>query len=358
MQAMLPDIEEVLLKPGDSVRFADRDDLLETLPLLRRRIPGRLEGRTKDHREHYVILAYLRYLAGGEEALLPLPVTLEKSPEGRDPPDFTLVWPGGRRETFELTDGSTEEYQKRLTQADRSGDRDVFSPEGVRMDTSDADAARYWADIVFSAFLKKAQGLEVGRYDVDHLLIYDLTGVGLLLPLQEGVPPLREKIQSWYAREQPVHGFRRISVLRDTALLLDVTGVGRLLQGESPRFQLYMVQARDEEDLNRRLREIDRYCRDHSIRHLKLFGSVLGNREEAAEDDADPDLFFRADSDLDLLVEFEPETEVTLFDMARMERELGELIGFKVDLRTAGDLSRYFRQEVLDRAKEIHGQRA
>jgi predicted nucleotidyltransferase len=42
---------------------------------------------------------------------------------------------------------------------------------------------------------------------------------------------------------------------------------------------------------------------------------------------------FGPESDLDLLVEFELGTEVTLFDMVRMERELGELIGMPVDLR-------------------------
>lgn len=354
---MVPDIEEVLLKRGDSVSFEDRDDLLEKLHRLRRPIPGRSGGRTKDHREHYVMVGYLQFLSGGEEELLPLPVTLEKSP--RDPPDFALVWPGGRRETFELTDGSTKEYQARLTQADRQGDRSLILPEGVDIDTSDADAAVFWSEIIFEAFLEKARGLEKGRFEVDHLLVYDLTGVGLLIPLEEGLRPLRDRIQSWYARERPAYHFSKISVLRDTALLLDVTGEGPLLlQAESPYYQLFKIRARDEEDLKRRLREIDRYCRDHSIRHLKLFGSVLGDREVASEEAADPEHSFRDDSDLDLLVEFEPGTEVTLFDMARMERELGELIGFKVDLRTAGDLSRYFRHMVLDQAKELHAQRA
>lgn len=346
---MLPDIEQVLLRPGDSVRFADRDDLLEKLHRLRRPIPGRDEGRNRDHREHYVMLGYLQFLSGGEEELLRLPVTLEKSP--RDPHDFTLVWPRGKQETFELTDGSTQEYQERLTQAARSGDGSLFFPHG-------SEAETYWADIVFEAFLKKESGLIEGRYSIDHLLIYDLTGVGLLLPFEEGMRPLRERIQSWYEVEQPEHRYSRISVLRDSGLLLDVTGERPLLlQAESPYHQLFKIRARDEEDLKRRLREIDRYCRDHSIRHLKLFGSVLGDREVVSEEAADPDRFFREDSDLDLLVEFEPGTEVTLFDMARMERELGELIGFKVDLRTAGDLSRYFRQEVLDQAKELHAQR-
>jgi predicted nucleotidyltransferase len=65
-----------------------------------------------------------------------------------------------------------------------------------------------------------------------------------------------------------------------------------------------------------------KYCRERGIRRLAVFGSAL-------RDD------FRADSDIDLLVEFEPDHIPTLFDIAAMERELSDLLGGrKVDLRT------------------------
>lgn len=283
------------------------------------------------------MLRYLRFVAG--EDLLPLPMTLRKPSAGQNPPGFVLEWPGGRQETFELTDGSTQEYQRRLAAASRTEDHLVLP---IDINTSEKEAAQLWAEILFSAFLQKAEGLRRGRFDLDHLLIYDLTGLGLLLPLERGAPILRQKVQEWHVREAPVNRFGRISILRDLALLLDLEGEGKILRRESPYFQLPVVRAHDEEDLRRRLREIDRYCRRNSIRHLKLFGSVLGDRGDD----------FRENSDLDLLVEFEPGTRITLLDMARMERELGQLIGFKVDLRTAGDLSRYFRHEVLQEAVE------
>jgi predicted nucleotidyltransferase len=336
------EIDKVLLKPGQSVLFEDRDHLLEVLDRLDQRVPARHEGRSRDHREHFCILRYLRFVAG--EGLLPLPVTLRKPPEGQDPPDFVLEWPDGRQETFELTDGSTQEYQRRLAAASRTEDRLVLP---VDINTPEKEAAQLWAEILFSAFLQKAEGLRHGRFDLDHLLIYDLTGLGLLVPLERGIPILRQKVQEWYVREAPVNRFGRISILRDLALLLDLGNGGRILRRESPYFQLPVIRAHDEEDLRRRLREIDRYCRQNSIRHLKAFGSILGDRIDD----------FREDSDLDLLVEFEPGTRVTLLDMARMERELGELIGFKVDLRTAGDLSRYFRHEVLQEAVELRAAR-
>jgi len=284
------------------------------------------------------MVRYLLFLAS--EGLLPLPLTLRKATEGQDPPDFVFEWKDGARETFELTDGSTQEYQKALSAASGVHD-DLVLP--VDINIPEKEAAQSWAEILFAAFLQKAEALQHGRFNVDHLLIYDLTGLGLLLPLERGASLLRQKLQEWHTSERPGHRFGRISVLRDLALLLDVTGEARILRRESPYFQLPLIRARDENELRQRLREIDRYCRRNSIRHLKAFGSILGDRTE-----------LRADSDLDLLVDFEPGARVTLLDMARMERELGDLIGFKVDLRTAADLSRYFRAEVLEKAVELH----
>jgi hypothetical protein len=83
--------------------------------------------------------------------------------------------------------------------------------------------------------------------------------------------------------------------------------------------------------------EIEEFCRRNHIRKLSLFGSVLTSR-------------FRPESDIDVLVEFEPGSKITLFDVAGMELELTEKLGRKVDLRTAGDLSRYFRDQVVSTA--------
>ena len=60
----------------------------------------------------------------------------------------------------------------------------------------------------------------------------------------------------------------------------------------------------------------------------------------------------RPDSDVDLLVEFEPEASPSLFDMVTMEGELSDLLGGRrVDLRTPKELSRYFRDEVVRQAE-------
>ena len=80
------------------------------------------------------------------------------------------------------------------------------------------------------------------------------------------------------------------------------------------------------------------FCERNQIRRLALFGSLLTPH-------------FREESDIDLLVEFEPGLEPGLFGLARMERELSGLVGRKVDLRTPNELSKYFRASVQAEAQ-------
>jgi predicted nucleotidyltransferase len=84
--------------------------------------------------------------------------------------------------------------------------------------------------------------------------------------------------------------------------------------------------------------QIEAYCRKWQIKELSFFGSVL--RKD-----------FKPDSDIDILVEFDPDHIPGLIRLAGMENELSDLIGRKVDLRTAQDLSPYFRQAVLATAE-------
>lgn len=81
------------------------------------------------------------------------------------------------------------------------------------------------------------------------------------------------------------------------------------------------------------------FCESHRIRSLALFGSQAKGTA-------------RADSDVDLLVDFEPDGVPGLMGMAALEDELSALVGGrKVDLRTPRDLSRHFRDEVVRTAQ-------
>ena len=80
------------------------------------------------------------------------------------------------------------------------------------------------------------------------------------------------------------------------------------------------------------------FCRRHHIRQLALFGSVLRSD-------------FRPDSDVDVLVEFDPGASAGFLRLAAIELELSEVLQRRVDLRTPAELSRYFRDDVLKEAE-------
>jgi hypothetical protein len=91
--------------------------------------------------------------------------------------------------------------------------------------------------------------------------------------------------------------------------------------------------------------EVAAFCRRWQIKELAFFGSVL-------RDD------FRPDSDVDVLVRFDPEARHTLFDMVRMQEELKRILGREVDLveRRAIEQSRNYirRKAILQSVEVIH----
>jgi len=90
--------------------------------------------------------------------------------------------------------------------------------------------------------------------------------------------------------------------------------------------------------------EIAAFCRAHGIRRFAIFGSALRGD-------------FGPESDIDVLVDFAPGRTPGLLGIAGMEIELSALFGgCRVDLRTPEDLSRSFRQEVLDTAEVQYAQ--
>lgn len=97
--------------------------------------------------------------------------------------------------------------------------------------------------------------------------------------------------------------------------------------------------------LNLPMSIIDEFCRNHRIKMLALFGSAL-------RDD------FRADSDVDLLVEFAPDAEPGLFELAALEAELESLLGRPVDLveKQAVEQSRNYirRHQILTHMEPIY----
>lgn len=89
--------------------------------------------------------------------------------------------------------------------------------------------------------------------------------------------------------------------------------------------------------------EIAAFCQRWRIKELSIFGSAL--RED-----------FRPDSDIDVLVRFEPDARIGLIGFAQIENELSQMLKRKVDLNTPDCLSKYFRDEVLREAQIIYEQ--
>ena len=80
------------------------------------------------------------------------------------------------------------------------------------------------------------------------------------------------------------------------------------------------------------------FCRRAGVLRLSFFGSVL--RED-----------FGPESDIDVLVEFSPESGIGLFEFVDLQRELAELLGREVDLHTPASLSHFFREDVVGSAE-------
>lgn len=87
--------------------------------------------------------------------------------------------------------------------------------------------------------------------------------------------------------------------------------------------------------------ELADFCRRYHVQKLALFGSVLGNN-------------FRADSDVDVLVSFQPNAKIGFITFSRMQRELAELFNRPVDLVPMDGLKPVIRDSVLSNIEEVY----
>jgi uncharacterized protein len=93
--------------------------------------------------------------------------------------------------------------------------------------------------------------------------------------------------------------------------------------------------------INLPMEDITALCKRYHVRELALFGSAAkGNLKKG--------------SDIDLLVDFEPEAQVGFITLSRMQRELSNLIHRKVDLVPKGGLKPILRHDVLSTIKVLY----
>ena len=95
------------------------------------------------------------------------------------------------------------------------------------------------------------------------------------------------------------------------------------------------------QDIDLPIESINVLCRHYQVRELALFGSALGSS-------------FGPDSDLDFLVEFQPEAQVGFMKLARMQREFSAVLNRKVDLVPKGGLKPKIRQAIISSAEVLY----
>ena len=99
----------------------------------------------------------------------------------------------------------------------------------------------------------------------------------------------------------------------------------------------------DTVNLNLPVKEIAAYCETLPIRRLSMLGP-------------DFDGWLRPDTDIGLLVDYMPDARIGYFDMAGQEIELGAIMGARIDLRTAQELSTHHRKQLVREARRLYAQ--
>lgn len=340
---------------GETLSARDDEELWRRLS----EIDASVVTREGIEMERYCVVHYLRTLA--RSGLLEYPFDINK----RERPDCR-VQTGERIYGLEVTEAGPEEHQAALTKLEKKhakaleagekppvliGVKTVVQPKTVsaketasgRETASDRRSARRekpfvrdegkrrWTEDIVKCVDKKTEEKldDYEVFDEDHLLIGDSTPYPIPWTVTELPGQLAAALKDRYPPAK--RKFGRISVLRGRVLMYDVTGLGHLLPVPPSKS---LAPLRPLTRLGVDEQSIADFCRQHHIRKLGFFGSIREDR-------------FGPDSDVDVLVEFEPGQRMGLLRLAGIELELGQVLGRKADLRTAPDLSRYFREEVV-----------
>ncbi len=87
--------------------------------------------------------------------------------------------------------------------------------------------------------------------------------------------------------------------------------------------------------------KIANFCQRYQVRRMSLFGSVLRGDVQA-------------ESDVDVLVQFDPDARISFMTLGKMQRELEALFQRPVDLVPQDGLKALIREEILSTAQEVY----
>ncbi|MEM7482580.1 MAG: nucleotidyltransferase domain-containing protein [Acidobacteriota bacterium] len=304
-------------------------------------VPRQTEGRTTEARERYCIVHYLRTLE--THGLVDFPLRISQG----ESPDCDVI-AGSNRFGLEIVEVISQEFARARTKLEEAPEGSLLEGTTVRLPGIAMDGPiafgdepeRRWTAEALASVMKKSTKLKDYRaFPAYRLLLYDNSEwrVSTAWTVHELPARLAAAIREEPALQSNAREFSEVSVLRDRVLLFDVTGSGYLLPvptGETlpPLLPLSRLPVSEN-----RLRA---FCDEHKIRKLGFFGSDRNNG-------------FGPHSDIDVLVEFESDARISLFDLVGIEQDLTALVERKVNLRTVPELSRYFREDVVRNELEL-----
>jgi uncharacterized protein len=327
---------------GDRLIAASGSEIRHLLAQVDTVVPPRTEGRRSVHTERYCIVHYLRTLESSGQLHYPLAITKGESP------DFDVDM-GYERFGLEVIQAGESDHQRAMTTLEKSPSGSVLEENSVRRPGESLggrgfagdEPERLWTQLMLTSIQKKTELLPTYRsFPSYQLLLYDNTGLAALTAWTVNELPSRLSgaIDAWRdTAPTPPRFFSRFSVLRDRVLMYDIGGSSSILPvPPSPSLPPLLPLTR----LGVAEQDLRAFCRRHHIHKLGFFGSARGSR-------------FGPNSDVDVLVEFEPTSRIGLIGLAAIENELTDLLGRKADLRTVADLSRYFREEVVREKSDL-----
>lgn len=186
---------------GDRIKFYDSNDLTIKLSQLDCTVPGRTKGRTSAHRERYCLKLYLLHQA--KLRLLKFPLRVTKT----EAPDFIISNAQNLRTGLEITEAGTEEYQRAMTELEKSPVGTVLESgtnklvkKGERLigEGWNGDSVeREWVPVIIRAIVNKFSSLNKQHFqlaEINELLIYDNSHLAVMLDFNKALSFLRANI--------------------------------------------------------------------------------------------------------------------------------------------------------------------
>lgn len=212
----------------DEIEFQNNSEVTGKLANIDCSVPDRTRGRKSSHRERYCLKIYLMYLS--QNGVLKFPLKIKKE----EAPDF-LILSYDETTALEVTDASTENYQRAMTELAKSPPGTMLEKgtnklmklgdELMGKGWSGNSVETEWVDIILSAIREKTKSLnkphfkKTNRYE---LLIYDNSHLSAMLHVKDALPLLKKALYEKLNGDYFERNFHSISIIHSDLLLYDI----------------------------------------------------------------------------------------------------------------------------------------